>query len=283
MKTKENSSEIVQQGLVDAHFNSAAAYWKAIYEDKDLMSRIYQRRREIILGMINTLGLSSTNKVLEVGCGAGYVAVEIAKLGCTVEATDTVTEMLRLTKQLAVERGVASKISTSISDVHELGFSDAHFDFVLAIGVIPWIHDPVLALKEMIRVLKPGGFIIVTADNKWRLNHVLDPRLNPVIAPLRAFLGKTLRGLRILPPSGEGATATFHSPSEMRKLFRSQNLIFVRDVTVGFGPFSFFGKNIFPDPAGVRIHLFLEKLTERKIPLLQSTGSHYIALVRKSK
>lgn len=270
-----------QQNLVDAHFQSAAAYWKAIYEDGDLQSRIYQIRKQAVFSMVRWAGLAPGSSVLEVGCGAGYTTVDLAGLGANVEAIDTVGEMLELTRRLAEERGVARNIHTSIGDVHALRFPDASFDHVVAMGVLPWVHSPAASVKEMARVLRPGGWIIVTADNRWRLNHTLDLRLNPLVAPLRRRIGGILRKTGLRESADHAAPVRYHSIGEVRRLLEGEKLEIMKEVTVGFGPFSFFGKTVIPDPLGVRINSGLQRLADRRIPGLRSTGSHYIVLARK--
>ena len=72
------------------------------------------------------------------------------------------------------------RVRIHAADVHALPFQAHTFDLVVAIGVIPWLHSERVALQEMQRVLKPGGYLLVTADNNARLNRILDPRSSPL-------------------------------------------------------------------------------------------------------
>jgi ubiquinone/menaquinone biosynthesis C-methylase UbiE len=69
------------------------------------------------------------------------------------------------------------------ADVHALPFQARTFEFGDCIGVIPWLHSERVALREMRRVLKPGGYLLVTADNNARLNRILDPLSSPLVGP----------------------------------------------------------------------------------------------------
>ncbi|MBI1806216.1 MAG: class I SAM-dependent methyltransferase [Ignavibacteria bacterium] len=284
-QTHRNYSDAIekQQHLADTHFQSAAVYWKAIYEDRDLQSQIYQQRREVILDMIDEISLPTNAHILEVGCGAGYTTVELARRGHRIEAIDTVPDMLELTQNLALEHRISDRVKTSIGDTYNLHFPDDSFDFAVAMGVLPWLQSPLKAIREMHRVLKPSGFIIITADNRWRLNHILDPFLNPLLVPWRSLLGKTLRSLGLKKPVGEGAHVYMHSTRQVDGFLQATGFERMNGVTVGFGPFSFFGKVILPNSAGVKLNEQLQILADRGVPGLRLTGSHYIILAKKPR
>src|SRR5262249_48040128 len=125
---------------------------------------IYQDRHNTALGWIQDLGLHPGARILEVGCGAGLLTIALARGGYTVDALDSTMTMLQMTRNDAAHHGVQEQIRMHSADVHALPFQAHTFDLVIAIGVIPWLHSERLALREMQRVLKPGGFLLVTAD-----------------------------------------------------------------------------------------------------------------------
>src|SRR5205085_3184765 len=132
-------------------------------------------------------GISKDAFVLEVGCGAGLTAVKLAER-YIVEAVDTVQEMLDLTRERAAIARVDDRLTTRRGDANELSYTDGAFDLVLAIGVLPWVHDNASALREFARVLRPGGHLIVNIDNKWALHRIIDPQLNPIVRPVKKAL-----------------------------------------------------------------------------------------------
>lgn len=270
-----------QQRRADRYFGAETAYWQAIYADKDVMSTIYQLRREVVLDMVDRLALPKDARILEVGCGAGLTSVELARRGYTVDAIDSVEEMLAAARRHAEEANLTEHVRTNIGDVYDLQFADNTYDLVIAMGVIPWLHSPHEAMREMRRVAKEHGRLIVTADNKWRLNHLLDPRLTPLLNPAKKAIKSLVRFLGPGTPIHRGARVYMYSGREVRHMIRGVNLTQLHWVTLGFGPFSFLGKLLFSDQTGVRMHRFLQHLADRRIPGIRSTGSHYVILAQK--
>src|SRR5262245_17119855 len=179
------------QQSVNDYFESSRVEWERIYFEKKLLPTIYQDRHNAALRWISGLGLRVDARILEIGCGAGLLSVSLARNGHTIDAMDSTAAMLNMTRKNAVDQGVQDRIRLHLADVHALPFAAEAFDVVVAIGVIPWLHTEHRAVREMQRVLKRGGHLLVTADNNARLNRLLDPVSCPLLAPLR-WTGKRL-------------------------------------------------------------------------------------------
>lgn len=274
-----------RQRRADQHFKSEALSWDVLYKRTDIYSRIYQLRRARVLETIEKLSLPNSARVLEVGCGAGLTTVELARRGHTVDAVDTVKEMLDLTRRHSAEEKVSDRVSAVIGDVHSLAFAGNTYDLVLAIGVLPWLHSPGRAIKELTRVTKPEGYLIVTSANRWQLSHILDPMLNPLLSPIRILAITFLRskGLhnRNQRSASQQAQLQYYSIKDVHMLMASQPLQHVSVVTVGFGLFSFLGKRILPDTLAIWVHEKLQRMADRNIPVLRATGYDHIVLARK--
>ncbi len=275
------TQEFEQQKRADQYFGKESAYWKAIYTGADLMSRIYQLRRSVVLAMVDSLHLPPSARILEVGCGAGLTSVELAKRGFTVDAIDTVEEMLDLARGHAREAHLSDKIRVQHGDVYNLQFPDGTFDLVIAMGVIPWLHLPQPAIREMARVTRTGGGVLLTADNKWRMNHVLDPRFTPLLNPFKRVVKASLKMAGMERPVHQGARVYMYSVHQIDKMISEERLLHMNGVTLGFGPFSFLNRNLFPDQLGVRIHRILQKAADHGFPAVRSMGSHYVVLMKK--
>ena len=274
-----SSPGLEQQRLTDAYFEAWSAYWKEIYEFEDVQATIYKERRSVVLGMVQGLRLPSERPILEIGCGSGLTSVALAQDGYTVQAVDSAKAMIQLTRQHADSSGVTDRVITSVRDAHDLGFPDNTFDLALKIGVAPWLHSLDQAVREVTRVLRPGGYLITTADNWSRLNHWLDPRYFPPFGPVRRGVRGVLERLTLR--KHKGASARLHPIREFDACLAAAGLQKIQGRTVGFGPFSFFGRKLFSDLSGVRVHRCLQTLADRGIPVLRSAGTQYVVLARK--
>lgn len=104
--------------------------------------------------------LSSTDRLLDIGAGPGTITADLAGLVAEVTATEIGADELRLARDTAAERG-STNITFAIADVHALEFADDSFDVTHAHQVLQHVADPVLALREMARVTRPGGIVAV--------------------------------------------------------------------------------------------------------------------------
>jgi SAM-dependent methyltransferase len=96
---------------------------------------------------------------LDLGCGPGQLTVEVAKAaGLEVTGLDYEPEVIDIATQYAKECGLASRTHWVAADVHALPFPDNSFDVVMSRGSIFFWRDQAMALREIMRVLKPGGW-----------------------------------------------------------------------------------------------------------------------------
>jgi ubiquinone/menaquinone biosynthesis C-methylase UbiE len=262
------------QGHVNAHFDSSASYWDGVYRGDTLQGLIYQRRQAAVLSCVDASELTAGAPVLEIGCGAGHLTIRLAERGLEVEAIDASPAMVEAAAKQALEAGLAERVNVAVADVHALPFESSHFDLIVAVGVIPWLHSPPAAVAEMARVLRPGGQLVVTADNRARLSSFTDPRAMLALSPLkRAQVAlRRRRGL---------ATSRLDYPRHIDRLLRGSGLNPVARQTIGFGPLSFFGRPLLGEAKSMRANDRLQALADRGVPGLKWTGWHY--LVRAAK
>ncbi|HEY2248790.1 MAG TPA: methyltransferase domain-containing protein [Bradyrhizobium sp.] len=100
---------------------------------------------------------NAAGKVLDVGCGTGNLAVEIAKNSAltSIEAFDFSPAYIAYARA----RGADSRINFQTADVCAIPFADAAFDLTFSMLVLPFIPEPHRAVREMVRVTKPGGTV----------------------------------------------------------------------------------------------------------------------------
>ena len=105
--------------------------------------------------------LLSGGRLLEVGCGLGFVSLEFIRRGARVTATDLTPQAVNLTnRHFALENVQAEDVR--VENVLSLSFPDDSFDAVWANGVVHATGNTALAIREIRRVLKPGGRAIIS-------------------------------------------------------------------------------------------------------------------------
>lgn len=265
------------QAPVDRYFDASADYWNAVYGGRDLQGLIYRRRMQTAVAWTRELGLAAGAAALDVGCGAGLMVVQLAQTGFSVTGTDSSPGMVRSARELVAAQRLAAGVALRQADVHRLPFGDREFQLVVALGLLPWLHDPSGAVIELGRVLAPGGWIIVTADNRHRLNRLTEPRENPLLLPLRP-VKRTL-----WPGPGdrsERAHAHRHLPGEVDEMLARAGISITRRATIGYGPFTMLGRPLLPDRIGTQLHERLERAAVDR-PRLRGGGWHYLVAGHK--
>src|SRR5919198_3822891 len=120
MTSARSESVTEHQRLIDAHFNAQPHFWKDLYEEYSLYGTIHRERRAIALRWVTDLALPPATRILEVGCGAGLLAVDLARRGYVVEAIDTSPAMVDLARGHAAAAGGDDKLTVRIGDAHAL-------------------------------------------------------------------------------------------------------------------------------------------------------------------
>jgi ubiquinone/menaquinone biosynthesis C-methylase UbiE len=114
--------------------------------------------------LLEALALRGGARVLEVGPGTGYYAVPVAEhlaaLGGRLDIYDLQQQMLDHTMLRAQTAG-AQNITATQGDARKLPFADNQFDAAYLVAVLGEIPDQAAALKELSRVLRPGGRLVV--------------------------------------------------------------------------------------------------------------------------
>jgi ubiquinone/menaquinone biosynthesis C-methylase UbiE len=110
--------------------------------------------------LVAAAALTGAERVLDLGCGAGHTALNIAPKAAEVVAVDVTQEMLDVAAGLARERGLAN-VRFERADVLALPFDDATFDLVTSRYSAHHYADPARALAEAARVLRPGGRMLL--------------------------------------------------------------------------------------------------------------------------
>lgn len=135
-----------------------AAELEAVYSRRDIL-----RRRALVH---EALGARPGERVLDAGCGPGFYVSEILeRVGPegSVVGVDASAAMLGLAARRSEGQG---NVSFHEGDVRALPVPDADFDRVLSVQVLEYVGDIPAALNELLRVLRPGGRVLIW-DVDW--------------------------------------------------------------------------------------------------------------------
>jgi SAM-dependent methyltransferase/uncharacterized protein YndB with AHSA1/START domain len=115
------------------------------------------------------LQLSPDDYLVEVGCGGGAFLLEALKSGCRAAAIDHSPDMVRLAQEVNHDAIAQGQLTIQQAGADGLPFPDATFTCAVMTGVFGFLPDPVAALRELRRVLTPGGrLVILGSDPAWR-------------------------------------------------------------------------------------------------------------------
>jgi ubiquinone/menaquinone biosynthesis C-methylase UbiE len=132
-------------------FSKRAAFYATskVHDDKETLS-----------WLVELAAPGREDVALDVGTGAGHTAMAIAPLVHRVDAVDLTEEMMDQARKLCHHRGITN-ISFHVADAMSLPFPDASYDIVTCRRAAHHFTDVRKALAEMVRVLRPGGRLVI--------------------------------------------------------------------------------------------------------------------------
>jgi ubiquinone/menaquinone biosynthesis C-methylase UbiE len=162
-----------------------------------------RRLREYILHE-----LPPSKTILDVGCGSAWLAKHFQKspvFVCSLDAT-----IINTSK--ALEKYPWADHVAVVADAFHLPFKNNSFDAVVATEIIEHVTDPAAFVKELMRVVRPGGTLLITTPYKEVLRYTLCIHCNhntPLNAHLHSFDERILLGLYTAPDLGRASFKTF--------------------------------------------------------------------------
>ena len=152
---------------------------QALWEKGDF-TRIAATMRESAEALIGTLGITKGLKVLDLGCGDGTTALPEAKLGADVLGVDIARNLVEAGNRRAREKGLKNLRFQEGDATNLAGVKDKSFDLVVSIFGAMFAPKPFDVAREMVRVTRPGGRIVM---GNWIPN---DPTLVAQILKISA-------------------------------------------------------------------------------------------------
>jgi len=204
------STEIQKRLAIDQHSEQATQFserYRELNEDAYRSCFAYSRKR--LAGHLDCYlprqgdGL----RVLDVGCGTGHHMASLREHGFEVAGVDGSPGML--------DQARANNPGAEIrqADVEDIPFDAGSFDFVLCIEVLRYLPDPEPCIREMARVLKPGGVCLATAapllnlNGYWLVNRIANLKKVGDLVRLKQFFTTSRRLQR------EFVSAGFRKPA----------------------------------------------------------------------
>lgn len=137
--------------LAQTIFAERAAFYttSAVHADRAVLERLIELAQP-----------QPTDRVLDVATGTAHTALAFAPQVAHVMATDITPEMMAQGERLRAERGIEN-VEFRVADAHALPFENGSFDIVTCRRAAHHFVDVAKALREMVRVLKPGGRLVI--------------------------------------------------------------------------------------------------------------------------
>ena len=133
-------------------------FWNKISPVYDLFENVYNRKVYKGTGIKVAEFIDKNDSVLECACGTGAITEEIAKKCRQVLATDFAEGMLKRASKKCRKYG---NVSFRQEDITDIKSADSSFDKAVAGNVIHLLPEPEKALNELLRVVRPGGKVII--------------------------------------------------------------------------------------------------------------------------
>lgn len=274
---------VSQPEAVRRHFDRHSEDWESVYGEQDIHSRNIQLRRERVLGYVDRLALPEGSVALDLGCGAGLVCVDLLKRGYRVIGADVAGSMVEMAKRHCIDAGFASRADIRIGNAEALEFEDGTFDLIIGMGLIEYLTWDRWALQEMLRVLKPGGSLIVTVPNRVRISELVHP-LRLMRRGIRKLWKKFLRKVNRAGVSRRGSSSSkpfernLYWPGKLDRTLRRLGCEIVASGSHGFGPFPILRRS---NRWTLRVNALLQKAAGSGwLPFLERLGSNYNVLCR---
>jgi ubiquinone/menaquinone biosynthesis C-methylase UbiE len=169
---------------------------------------------------IQALQLPLGSRGLDAGCGIGLQALMLAEAvgpAGHVTGLDLSPEFLVLAREMVEQAGLSEQISFKHGDVRELPFDDDSFDWAWSANCVGYAPlEPLSLVKELARVVKPGGMVAILAWSSQMLlpgYPILEARLNATSAGIAPFLNGKQPALHFLRALGWFREAGLENPT----------------------------------------------------------------------
>ena len=138
-----------------------AYHWDDYFGGLVRMNAYTRARYDIVVQCVREMHVGPSSRVAEIGCGDGALSgVLRSRLGVRVAGVDTSEKGIALALQMFASRGLSGEFR--VVNGYDTGFGDASIDIAVCSDVIEHVDDPSAMLHEIMRILVPGGRLVIT-------------------------------------------------------------------------------------------------------------------------
>jgi 2-polyprenyl-6-hydroxyphenyl methylase/3-demethylubiquinone-9 3-methyltransferase len=207
----------VETAVNSRFFDDLGERWYRAKDDPIALLRAESRaRKEWIVREIRSRFAHGSVRVLDVGCGAGFLSNELAREGFVVTGLDLSENSL----VVASRHDTTGAVTYEVADAYSLPYRDASFEVACAMDFLEHVAEPARVIGEIGRVLSPRGLFFFHTFNRNPLSYLV------VIKGVEWFVRNTPNDLHVL--------KFFIKPSELRAMCW-QNGLAITGLR-GFGP-----------------------------------------------
>jgi 2-polyprenyl-3-methyl-5-hydroxy-6-metoxy-1,4-benzoquinol methylase len=213
------------------YFSASAREWQELYQrPRRVNDLVLAERRELAVEQIRE-HVAPGGRVLDAGCGAGLVGLDLAERGYFVHGVDIAEPMLELARRRFQEARIAEdRALFTCGELSSLALAPASFDAIVALGFLEYQVEEAPLLARFRELLKPGGTLVVSGPTQVRLANYLG-----LSTRLRAELER--RGLVQPVQRGYGLGLHRYDPERFRTLLTAAGLELVQCHGHGFVEF----------------------------------------------
>ena len=152
------SDKIVEKSLSVSAIHES---WEGKYRTPD--NELFLEK---LFGIIlKNIPLPRNSFALDAGCGIGAHSIRLSKHGYKVKGIDFSESVIPNARAYVAKHGLSATIDIEQGNLLQLKFQDNCFDLVLCWGVLMHIPEIEQALNELIRVVRPGGYLVISENN----------------------------------------------------------------------------------------------------------------------
>ncbi|MFC1895395.1 class I SAM-dependent methyltransferase [Thermodesulfobacteriota bacterium] len=203
-------AEASQRSLVVEEFDKTAREYAKKYVDCSQGAHSFTTRLQRVLELLDD---SRGTSVLDVGCGPGLTVDYCVDRGLEFVGVDVSKEMIHECRR---KFGDLKGARFFVGDVENLACADESFDIVICMGVVEYLDNAHPAVREMARVLRPGGSLLLTLPNKVSPYRMWSRTYQTLVRTVKSLSGRKVT---------KNITHRARTEAHCRRLIASHNLM----------------------------------------------------------